>query len=90
MAKEPTDLAVLGQGMAVLATCIVQELAKSDPTFEERFLRRLSEAYHELRDNSDYDPLVALGLLASTRSLITGFDQISGQRAPFLDGRLDD
>jgi hypothetical protein len=90
MAKQPTDLAVLGQGMAVLATCIVQELAKSDPTFEERFLRRLTEAYYELRDNSDYDPGAALGLLASTRSLITGFDHVNGQREPFLSGRLDD
>lgn len=89
MANQPSDLAVLGQGMAALATCIVQELSKSDPTFEERFLRRLNEAYYELRDNSDYDPLIALGVLASTRSYITGFDHISGQGAPFLDGRLD-
>jgi hypothetical protein len=90
MARRRSDLAVLTEGIAVLATCIVQELAKSDPTFEERFLKRLVDAYFELQDNSDYDPLIALELLETTRSLITGISQGSDQLRPFLSGRIDD
>ena len=89
MANPPSDLAVLGQGIAVLATCIVQELAKSDPTFEERFLRRLTEAHYEFQESSEDDPAFGLSLLTFTRSLITGFDHLNGQRSPFLEGRLD-
>ena len=85
--SEQDELAGLSRGIAVLATCIVQELSRSDPTFEERFLKRLNEGYYELRDNSERDPGAALALLAYTRALITGFDHVNGQREPFLAGR---
>jgi hypothetical protein len=87
--SQQDQLAALSRGIAVLATCIVQELNRSDPTFEERFLKRMNEGYYELRDNSESDPGAALALLAYTRSLITGFDHINGQQDPFLTGRLD-
>lgn len=86
---QPDQVAGLSRGIAVLATCIVQELDRSDPTFEERFLKRLTEAYYDLRDNSGSDPALALGLISHTRSLLTGFNHISGQGEPFLTGRLD-
>jgi hypothetical protein len=89
MVTNQADLAALGRGVAVLAACIVQELSKSDPTFEERFLKRLTEACYELRDSGECDPGIALALLGSTRSLITGFDQAKGQCDPFLAGRCE-
>ena len=89
MAQTSDDLKQVARGTAVLATCIVQTLNRSDPTFEERFLKTMTEAYYELRDNSENDPGLALSLLAYTRSLLTGFDFASGQGDPFLAGRLD-
>ena len=89
MVVNQADLAALGRGMAVLTTCLVQELSKADLTFEARFLERLSEACYELRDNGEPDPGITLALLASTRSLITGFDGRKGQCDPFLAGRCD-
>jgi hypothetical protein len=41
--------------VAILAACFVQTANESDPSFEERFLERLSKAYRELRDNSEGD-----------------------------------
>ena len=35
-----------------LATIIVQTINKSDPTFQERFLKRLALGYRELKDNT--------------------------------------
>jgi hypothetical protein len=84
-----SDLHRAKRGTAVLAVCIVQTLNESDPTFQERFLRRLKEAYHEIRDNwDDTDSLrQELELLQWTQALLTGFDMIKGQGDPFLAGR---
>lgn len=81
-----TDLDHLKKGVAVLAACVVQTLDESDPSFERRFLDRLARAYRELKDNTDGDVQHEMELLAWTRSLLTGFDMVSGQGAPFLDG----
>lgn len=81
---QKTDLDHAMRGTAVLATCIVQTLTESDPSFQERFLNRLAEAYGEFRDNTDGDVKQELQLFAWTRSLLTGFDFISGQQDPFL------
>lgn len=82
MAK--TDLDHAMRGTAVLAACIVQTLNESDPSFQERFLNRLAEAYTEFRDNTDGEVRQELTLLAWTRSLLTGFDFVQGQGEPFL------
>ena len=79
-----TDLDHLKRGTAVLAACIVQTLNESDPSFQTRFLERLSEAYYELRDNTDGEVRQELELVAWTRSFLTGFDIIGGQGEPFL------
>lgn len=89
MAHEPDDLVSLGRGMSVLAACIIQEAARSDPTFEARVLKRLEEACREVRDHSTHhDPGLALALIASTRSLLTGISLRGEQKAPFLADRL--
>jgi hypothetical protein len=43
------DLNPLKTATAVLATCIVQTLNESDPTFRERFLLNLGKLYGEFR-----------------------------------------
>jgi hypothetical protein len=81
-----TDLHRAKNGVAILATCIVQTLNESDPTFQDRFLDRLSRTYRELKDDTDGDVIQELELLSWTRSYLTGFDHINGQRKPFLSG----
>jgi hypothetical protein len=74
------------QGMAALATCIVQTLNETDPTFQDRFLERLGRAYYKIRDGEQWegDVIQELELLNWTRELLTGFDKIKGQGKPFL------
>lgn len=79
-----TDLDHLKKATAVLAACVVQTLDESDPSFETRFLERLERAYRELKDNTDGDVQHEMELLSWTRSLLTGFDMVSGQGTPFL------
>ncbi len=81
---ELSDLHRAKRGTAVLAICIVQALNESDPTFQERFLKKLTEAYSELRDNSEGDVIQELELLSWTRELLTGFSWSTGQGKPFL------
>lgn len=47
------DLGHLAKGVAVLATCIVQTLSQSDPTFEARVLKRFAEAHASGVDEAD-------------------------------------
>jgi hypothetical protein len=81
-----TELHRAKRGVAMLATCIVQTLSESDPTFHDRFLDRLSMAYRELKDNTDGNVIQEMELLSWTRSYLTGFDFVTGQGKPFLDG----
>jgi hypothetical protein len=48
---EKTPLHRAKNGVAILATCTVQTLNESDPTFQDRFLERLATAYRELKGN---------------------------------------
>lgn len=80
-----TDLDHLKKGVAVLAACVVQTLDESDPSFQTRFLERLARAYRELKDNSDGDVQHEMELIAWTRELLTGFNMVTGQGAPFLE-----
>jgi hypothetical protein len=81
------DLQHAKHGTAILVTCLVQTLNESDPTFQERLLGRLREAYYEVRDNSDGDVRQELELLSWTQELLTGWNIVTGQGKPFLDGR---
>ncbi|MBZ9960831.1 hypothetical protein [Mesorhizobium sp. BR1-1-14] len=79
MAGQTTDLHRAKRGTAILAACIVQTLNESDPSFRERFLKRLSDAYY-----MEGDVIQELELLAWTREYLTGFSPVSGQGKPFL------
>ncbi|GLS18115.1 hypothetical protein GCM10007874_11310 [Labrys miyagiensis] len=84
MATKLTDLHRAKRGVAVLAACIVQTLNESDPTFQERFLKRLGDAYQEVRDNCEGEVNEELELLNWTTELLAGFDCINGKDKPFL------
>lgn len=73
-------------GVAILVTCLVQELEAQHLGFSDHFLRRLGKAYGEVRED-ETPALDRLELINWTRELLTGFNQISGQGKPFLDGR---
>lgn len=82
----------LRTGAAALATCIVRTLQQSDPTFEERFLKNLDEAYNHFRHDSeavgaDGKPREVTGvleILSWTNEFLTGWDKVTGQRPPLL------
>lgn len=80
-----TDLHRAKRGVAILAACVVQTLNESDPSFQERFLDRLSRAYRELKDNTDGDVVQEMELLSWTREYLTGWNPITGQGKLFLD-----
>ena len=89
------DLWSVKTGAAALAVCIVRTLQKSDPDFEDRFLESLERAYDHFRedsaatraDGSPRDVQNVLEMLAWTRELLTGWDNVSGQREPLLPPR---
>lgn len=82
MSKSDLDHSM--RGTAALAACIVQTLSESDPSYHERFLRRLAAAYVVFRDDTDGDVAQEIQLLSWVRSDLTGFDFVQGQGAPFL------
>lgn len=44
---ELSELHKAKRGVAMLATVLVQTINESDPSFQERFLARLSRAYYD-------------------------------------------
>lgn len=72
-------------GVAVLAATIVETLNDSDPTFRDRFLKRLEEAYYNLRDDPQRVEDEGMELLSWTREALTGFNLSQGQGKPFFD-----
>jgi len=87
MADETTELHRAKRGVAILASCIVETLNDGDPTFKDRFLKRLTEAYYKVRDEMDGDVIQELELLSWTRQYLTGFDQLRGQGEPLFEQR---
>lgn len=70
--------------VAQLVTCLVQTLDEGDPTFKDRFLKRLEAAYHEARDNGEGDQRHTFEMLNWTRELLTGFSLADGPGKPYL------
>jgi hypothetical protein len=79
------NLRTAKKGAAVLVTVLVQTLDTRLPGFQDAFLQRLSAAYAEIR-HDDF-ALDGLELIKWTQTLLTGFDGITGQGDPFLEGR---
>jgi len=79
-----SDLHRAKVGVSVLAACIIEAISETDPTFKDRVLKKLQEAYYKLRDNADGDQIEQLELLQWTTEYLTGFDLIAGQGEPFF------
>ena len=82
MTENLTELHRAKRGAAALTACVVQTLNESDPTFQERFLKRLGGVYSEFRDNTDGDVTQELELFQWTRQYLTGWNPITGQGKP--------
>lgn len=80
-----SDLHRAKVGVAVLATCIIEAINDTDPTFKDRVLKRMTEAYYKLRDDTPGDQIEQMELLNWTRTFLTGFDWIEGQGDPLLE-----
>lgn len=84
MAEQLSDLHRAKRGVAALTACLVHTLNKSDPTFQERFLKNLGEVYSEFRDNTDGDVNQELEVFSWTQEYLTGFSPITGRGKPLL------
>jgi hypothetical protein len=83
MTDQKTGPNSLEMGAAILVTCVVQTLNESDSTFQSRFLKKLEQAYSEIRDGQRASPHT-LEELSWVRELLTGFSVSRGQGEPFL------
>jgi hypothetical protein len=93
VAFQQDELWAVKTGAAALAVCLVRTLQKADPHFGDRFLDHLDRAYDHFqenhgrwtrRDGTPRDPQNVLEMLSWTRELLTGWNNISGQREPLL------
>ena len=73
------------RGIAILATCIIQEVEAVHPGFTEHLGRRLERAYREVREDTDSPALDRLELINWVREMLTGWSPIHGQGKPFLE-----
>ncbi|TPJ52728.1 hypothetical protein [Mesorhizobium sp. B2-6-4] len=71
-------------GVAILVTCLVQEISKTDSTFADRVMERFERAYREVKER-DTPALDRLELINWVREMLTGWSPISGQGRKFLD-----
>ncbi|MCH2394321.1 hypothetical protein [Oceanibaculum sp.] len=69
------------QAVSLLAACIVTTMNETDPSFQERFLKRLDEAYARKRHEFGTEDLE---VLSWTREILTGFTTSAGQGQPFF------
>lgn len=83
--SEPSELAGVKRGAAILATCIVQVINESDPTFKGRLLDKLVKAYNELKNSSEEAVIDELEIVAWTRELLTGWSPDRGQGRAFME-----
>lgn len=56
--ESPTDQTKMAA--ALLVACVVQTLGESDATMQRRFLERLENVYHDVRDRMGTDCLETL------------------------------
>ena len=82
------DVMLTKRGTAKIVAALVQTINESDPTFQDRFLRRLTALRYIVRDNelgeAGNDPNIEGELLTWVRAYLTGWSMIDGQGEPLL------
>lgn len=82
MAKRKfTDLEGAMSGTAFLIAAITEAMNETDPTFKDRFVKKLDLASARRRDVANQNELE---VLSWARELVTGFTFSSGKGEPFL------
>jgi hypothetical protein len=85
---EKDNLDQVKRGASALLACIAQTLSESDPTFQERLLKKLDAAYREIKDNRSGkfsgEVIHELEMISWVRSMLTGWSFTAGQETPFL------
>lgn len=69
---------------AALFTCLVRSMENVDPGLQERFLKKMSEAYDYFRGADQDEVLYLLETFAWTFEMITGREDGSAPKDPFL------
>lgn len=83
MPNRSEELKNVKKATAIMFAAVVSALGETNPEFKGRFVSKIEDAYAKIRN--DTDDLNALELLSWTRTMITGFDQVTGQNNPFFD-----
>ena len=83
MTKKTTELDNVKKATAIMFAALVKSLEDTAPGLKEGFVANLDTAYTKIREDSD--DLNALETISWTRSMITGFDIVSGQTKSFFD-----
>jgi hypothetical protein len=73
-------------GVATIVSALVHTLAESDPTFQERFLKRLSQAAYSRKNSTLPWDLDEVEIINWTSEFITGWSGITGQGDPLYTG----
>ncbi|MBP1065328.1 hypothetical protein JOE51_006795 [Bradyrhizobium japonicum] len=84
MATNADEIRQVKTAVAVLTVCLVRASEKQDPGYEDRFLELLRDAYYHFRDNADGEVISILETLSWTRTMLTGWNNVTGQSDPFL------
>ncbi|MBC7584162.1 MAG: hypothetical protein H7316_10480 [Tardiphaga sp.] len=82
MPSSSEELKNVKKATAIMFAAMVDALTETNPNFKDAFVNRLDQAYGDIRHDSD--DLNALELVSWTRTLITGFDHVTGQNKPFF------
>lgn len=83
--KNPT-LDSTKTGVATVIAALVHTLAESDPSFQERFLKRLEQAAYSRKNSENPWELDEVETIHWAREFITGWSSISGQGAQLYTG----
>jgi hypothetical protein len=85
---EKDNLHQLKRGVSALFACVAQTLNEADPTFQGRLVKKLDDAYREIKDNRSGkfpgEVIHELEMISWVRSMLTGWSLTAGQETPFL------
>ena len=84
--RERTQLDHAKMGVATITAALVATLNETDPTFQERFLKRLGQAAYSRKNGEAPWELDEVELISWAQEFITGWNNITGQGEPLYTG----